>query len=253
MKYFDATTGLYVCFPPSHYKFWNATYMQLLNELVTRARTKLKTLTGPKALGLARATRKWERLRENIEGHMIKPDDNASQNPLSKKRRADIALTSSELYQQQRRKVRILNKSGNSNGSERLQYSVESGILNVLKKYSRNTSMDDKLADQLLYNPFTDKSMSTEQNEVKLGTLLCGQALSVEYLLRTLFLPSMRSKSNEMRMKCSKIAAMAVFAIQKKVADDSVSDIETFDIDTVETLSRVSSQVICSFVGSPLR
>lgn len=228
--------------------------IKLLNELIVRAKTKLKSISGPKRLGLSRATRKWERLREEIKEYMMKPQGGASLNPLSKKRRADISLTSSELYQRQRRRIRISNQANDKNGqandkngSERLQYSIESGILNALKKYSRDTNIDDSLVNQLLYNPYTDKSKGAEEAEAQLGTLLYGHSLSIEYLLRSLFLPTARVKSTEIRMKCSKLVAMAVIAAQKGVVATSgiyVSRTEAVNIDTVESMSKVSILIV---------
>jgi hypothetical protein len=146
--------------------------------------------------------------------------------------------------------VRILNQTDDSNGSEQLQYSVESGILNALKKYSRDTSIDDSLVNQLLYNPYTDKSKSTEECEAQVGTLLHGHPLSIEYLLRILFLPGVRVKSSEMRMKCSKLVAMAVVAAQKEVVDMSnidISKIEAVEIETVASMSKVSRHIVVIF------
>ena len=209
-------------------------------------------LSGPKALGLRRATRKWERLHEDIEEYMIKPQEKPSLNPLSRKRRADISLTSSELYQRQRRRVRISNQTKeDSNDSEGLQYSVQSGVLNALKKYSRNTSVEESLLDQLLYNPYVDKSVSAEEREKQLGELLCGHPLSVEYFLRSLFLPGARVKSHTIRVKCSKLVAMAVLAAQKEVVVRShlnAAKIEAVEIDDVESLSKVRFNTFIIFI-----
>ena len=222
-----------------------------MEELISRSKAKIKTLSGIKALGLTRATHKWERLREEIEDHMIKPQHNSdggvSLNPLARKRRADIALTSSELYQQQRRKVRFSEQSNKSNGSEQLRHSVQSGILSTLKKFSMNTSIDTTLADQLLYNPFSDKSLTDEQSRAQLGGLLHNNALSTEYLLRSLFVPGSRAKSTELKMKCSKLVAISVLAAQRDLskmitnADPSADPEEPIsDADQFNTLYKVS-------------
>lgn len=203
-------------------------------------------------MGLGRATHKWERLREEIKEHMIKPPHNGSAdtslNPLSRKRRADVALASSELYQKQRRRIRISNQSNATNGSERLQYSVESGIVSSLKKYSMNTNIDDALADQLLYNPYTDKSLTAEQSQARLGNLLHSNALSTEYLLRSLFIPGVRAKSDEIKMKCSKLVAITVIAAQKNLAGMSYNEEPqegAVGVDPVATMSKVSFS--CSY------
>ena len=232
--------------------------MELLDELISKSKAKASVSAlkgkGPQALGLARATHKWERLREDIMEHMIKPLEDSgavsSFNPLSRKRRADLALTASEIYQRQRRRVRISNsagKDGVGNGgskSDQLGYSVESGVIEALKKYSRNTTIDEALLDQLLYNPYTDKSMSPEQIQDKLGGLLYNHVLATEYLLRSLFLKKSRSKSDEMRMKCSKLISMSVLSAQKalesRARGEDASAGDVIEVDPVASLSKVS-------------
>lgn len=226
--------------------------IELLDELISRSKIKSKGIKGAQGLGLVRATNKWERLREDIMAHMIKPSEDSggsSFNPLSRKRRADIALTASEIYQKQRRKTRISNggsEGGNgSSKSDQLGYSVESGVVEALKKYSRNTTVDETLANQLLYNPYTDKALSPTTIQDQLGDLLCNHALATRYFLHSLFLKKSRSKSNEMRMKSSKLVAMSVLSAQKNLKirgnhkGANVGD--AIEVDPVASLSKVSS------------
>jgi hypothetical protein len=190
--------------------------LELLDELIEKSRIKVKNLTGPKALGLARATNKWERLREDIVKDMIKPSgSNISINPLLRKRRADVALAFSELYQRQRRKVRMLEESQSQNEAyDKIRYSIDSGVINLLKKYSMNVNIDDTTLDQLLYNPYSEQSRGSDQSQLQLGKLLHKYPLATEYLLRSLFVTASRVKSNETRMKCSKLVAIASLAAQ---------------------------------------
>lgn len=218
--------------------------LELLDELIEKSKTRVKNLSGPKAVGLSRATNKWERLREEIFKHMIKASENsASLNPLLRKRRADIALTSSELYQRQRRKVRMLGNAGNRTEEyDKIRYSVESGVVNLLKKYSMNTNIDDGVLNQLLYNPYSDKSLGTEQSQEILGKLLHKYSLATEHLLRSLFVTSARIKSSEMRLKCCKLVAMAALAGQKDLKaqidlDDSSDSVQE---EQVSTMAKVS-------------
>ena len=44
----------------------------MLNELIKRATNKAKTASGPKSLGLARSIKKWSRIAEELEYHMMK-------------------------------------------------------------------------------------------------------------------------------------------------------------------------------------
>jgi hypothetical protein len=227
--------------------------IELLDDLISKSKVKSQGMKGTQCLGLTRATHKWERLREDIMAHMIKPEDPgvSSFNPLSKKRRADIALTASETYQHQRRKARIsYDDSDGANGSsksDQLGYSVESGVVEALKKYSRNTTVDETLANQLLYNPYTDKSLSPSKIQDQLGDLLCNHALATRYFLHSLFLKKSRSKSNEMRMKCSKLVAMSVLSAQKALqtrgSGKSADEQDAVDVDPVASLSKVSSNI----------
>jgi len=221
--------------------------IEVLDELIARAKVKSKSLSGPKALGLLRAIQKWERLREEIEEHMIKPVNGNTLNPLARKRRVDIALTSSELYQRQRRRIRLSrgnNKSsniGSSNGlqtnvnsSEKLRYSVESGLVSTLKKYSMNVQMDAKLVEQLLYNPYKDKHLSAEENQKQLGHQLSQHSLGTQYLLRCLFLPGSRVKSPELKMKCSRLIALAVLATETELIEMIGDDKNSNDDNNVD-------------------
>jgi len=216
--------------------------IELLDELIEKSKSKVKNLSGPKALGLARATNKWERLREDIFKHMIKASESTpSLNPLLRKRRADTALTSSDLHQRQRRKVRMIGKSENRTEEyDKIRYSVESGVVNLLKKYSMNTNIDDGVLNQLLYNPHSDKSLGTEQSQEKLGNLLRKYPLATEYLLRCLFVTSARIRSGEMKLKCCKLVAMASLTAEKDlkaqidIEDGSVSIQE----DQVSTMTK---------------
>ncbi len=236
---------------------------QVLDELIARAKTKSKALSGAKSLGLLRAIQKWERLREEIEAHMIHPGQNKSTiNPLTRKRRVDIALTSSELYQRQRRRIRLSHESERpengitkTNSSEKLRYSIESGIVSTLKKYSMNVKMDAAIADQLLHNPFKDKNMTSEQTQQHLGQQLSHYALSTEYFLRTLFLPESRTKLPAVKLKCSRLIALAVLAAEEELASmigdekrEKRAREETLSYDEkVAELSKVSICILVSF------
>ena len=236
---------------------------QLLDELIAKARIKSKTLAGAKRLGLLRAIHKWERLREEIEQHMMKPphvlgSNNTNINPISRKRRADIALTSSELYQKQRCKVRLsslssLGGSGSGSGSgdvsEQLRLSVETGIVSMLKKACTGMRIDDTTLEQLLYNPYNkDPSRTPQQNQLLLGGLLAKHASSIEYLLRSLFVPKSRATKDETRLKCSKLVALAVMAEQQKLRAD-IFKVKHKDGDTNDTKS--SSLSLSSSLSSP--
>jgi hypothetical protein len=140
----------------------------------------------------------------------------------------------------------MLGKSGSRTEEyDKIRYSVESGVVNLLKKYSMNTTIDDGVLDQLLYNPYSDKSAGIEQFHEKLGKLLHKYPLATEYLLRSLFVTSARIKSTEMRLKCCMLIAMAALAAQKDLKaqvdfDDTSSGIQE---EPVSTMAKVNDLI----------
>lgn len=190
--------------------------MEMLDQLIRRAKAKIKTIDKAKAKGLTRAIQKWQRIREDIQRDMIKPSS-ADFNPLTKKRRADIALISSDLYQNERQKLRLSKSLSSNESSEGIHYSIDNDIVAMLKKFSMGTSLDEDLLNQLLYNPNKNQNLSEFENNVLIGERLYNQPLVMEYLLKSLFVPSCRVKTTEMKMKCSKLVAMATIAAQRDV------------------------------------
>ena len=190
--------------------------MEMLDQLISRAKAKITTIDEAQAKGLIRAIQKWQRIREDIQRDMIKPSS-ADFNPLTKKRRADIAVISSDLYQHERRKLRLSKSFSSNESSEGIHYSIDNGIVTMLKKFSMGTSLDEDLLNQLLYNPNKNQNLSEFENNVLIGERLYNQPLVMEYLLKSLFVPSCRVKTTEMKMKCSKLVAMATIAAQKDV------------------------------------
>jgi hypothetical protein len=190
--------------------------MEMLDELISRAKAKIKTIDEAQARGLIRAILKWQRIREEIQRDMIKPSS-ADFNPLTKKRRADIAVISSDLYQHQRRKLRLSNSLSANETTEGIKYSIDTGIVTMLKKFSMGTNLDEDLLNQILYNPNKNQNLSEYENNLLLGERLYNQPLVMEYLLKSLFVPSCRVKTTEMKMKCSKLVAMASLAVERDV------------------------------------
>jgi len=209
--------------------------MEILNELIVKAKSK-KNLTGTKRIVMNRGIRKWERLREELEEHLINSSANGT-NLLTRKRRAGIALTVSDLYQNQRRRLCPSDASThqtslrNKNDSEKRKYSIEAGLMQLLKKQSaQSTTIDDSLADQLIHNPYetgNGNSAFREEEGGRLGHLLNSHPFSIKTLLRNLYVRRRgsigRMKSIESNVKTSKLIAAAVLAAEsnvKKILDD---------------------------------
>lgn len=214
--------------------------MEILNELITKAKSK-KNLTGIERIVMGRGIRKWQRLKEELEEHLVH-QTGAGTNPLSRKRRADIALTASDLCQNQKRRLCLSQKDAESsrgrNDSERRRYSLDSGIIQLLKKQATGMSIDDSLADQLMHNPYENQnggSLFREEEGGRLGHLLISHPLSIESLLRNLYVPKRgtisRMRSIEMNVKASKLIAAAVLSAEKNVK-------ELLDKDEFEAIHR---------------
>jgi hypothetical protein len=202
---------------------------EILEDLLSRARAKSKSagISGAKMVGLTRAIHKWQYLKEQLEDCVLDPSANL--NPLSKKRRADVALTVSELYQRPRRRFipsasaapekerSIIASScgslvGSSNEPEARRYCLESGVLSLLKKHSMSVTMDDALAEQLLHNPYEEMN-----DEGRLGELLVKHPITVQMLLKSLFRAGSMSgklKTVDLKLKCAKLIAAATLATE---------------------------------------
>jgi hypothetical protein len=226
--------------------------MEMLDELIRRAKTKMKSIDEAEAKGLTSAIQKWQRIREEVQRDMIKPSM-VDLNPLTKKRRADIAVISSDLYQNQRRKLRLSNSLSASETSEGIKYSIDTGIVNMLKKFCMGTNLDEDLLNQLLYNPNKNPNLSEVENIVLIGEKLYSQPLVLEYLLKSLFVPSCRVKTNEMKMKCSKLIAMATLAAQRDVKMISSNEYDGEDHhDANDLKDQLDDQAKTILLGSQL-
>lgn len=96
--------------------------------------------------GLQGAVRRWTRLKEDLEGAMIVSSNGCS--TLVRKRRINLALTASELYQRQRRR---LNPSIASSGTSQLLGAetkdkwkdlLDSAVMTLVKRYCTGMPFD---------------------------------------------------------------------------------------------------------------
>ncbi len=109
---------------------------------------------------LIRATQKWERLREELEKAMVEPPTSAEASrisPLFRKRRLDVALIISDIHYRQRR--RILHPDGvdqdHTNIIKKKNDSMETALVNFLRRHSIGTQVDERVLDALLPNDLT--------------------------------------------------------------------------------------------------
>ncbi len=116
---------------------------------------------------LQRARRKWQRLKEELEDEMLKPL--ATGTTFQKKRRIDVALTMSDLYQRQRRRIDPTSghANGEGNGStsaisnkNELANVLDTALVGLLTKTSLGAQIDKEAAESMLkfaYGGSTDR------------------------------------------------------------------------------------------------
>jgi len=157
------------------------------------------------------AIRKWERIQEELENAMMDPSvssTTAGSSSLFRKRRLDIALTISELQQQQRRRLDPTVSNVDRHDNERHHNSLETAVLGLLRKSAMGTQLDDNNLDQLLPKNGSDGG--------EVGKLLISHPLAIKALLGHLFKPgSTRVLSLLTRAKCAHLIALAVMAAEK--------------------------------------
>ena len=119
-------------------------------------------------VALKRAIRKWERLQEELEDEMLKPL--ASGTTFQRKRRIDVALTISDLFQRQRRRIdptlEVANDMNDSstnttrNSKNDLANVLDSALVGLLTKSSLGIPLDKEVAENMLkfaYGGSTDR------------------------------------------------------------------------------------------------
>ena len=194
--------------------------MEVLQELIMKSR-KLLSPSGDGSThnpeSLKRAIRKWERLREELEDEMLKPLKTGT--TFQRKRRVDVALTMSDLFQRKRRRVdprlRVENGNengatdsfGNNNNSNNLADMLDSALCQLLTKNSLGSQVDKEIAENILkyaYGGSTDR----------IGDLLIKHPTAITALLQNLF-GKKRIRQLEARLKCARLVALAVTASER--------------------------------------
>ncbi len=188
----------------------------MLHELIKRATSKAKTASGPKGLGLERSIKKWSRIAEELEYHMMKSQSSSKSQPFnsfSRKRRMDISLLANELQQRQRRRIgNSSTPSSTSLPSNSLGQCLDSGIIALMRRHSMGSGIDENILDQLL-------RMSCDYFD-QLGQSLIGHPLAIDALMHALYVHSGgKMPSKGIKIKCAKLVATAVIAAEKKLID----------------------------------
>ena len=201
---------------------------EVLRVLTARAKAAAEAKDGAEAASINKAMRRWARLSEELETAMVLPDESTSAgtstNAIIRKRRLDIALTTSELHQRQRRRV-APNSSAAAPKKSVMRDNLDSAVEKLIRKYSMGVVIDNETAEALLR-----ASYGSEKQII--GDVLNAHPVSLAALLAYLFKPGrLRVRSLEMRHKCAKLIALASYSasvalskIGKGVEGASVED-----------------------------
>ena len=182
---------------------------EVLRVLTARAKAAAEAKDGAEAATINKAMRRWARLSEELETAMVLPDESTSAgtstNAIIRKRRLDIALTTSELHQRQRRRV-APNSSAATPKKSVMRDNLDSAVEKLIRKYSMGVVIDNETAEALLR-----ASYGSEKRII--GDVLNAHPVSLAALLAYLFKPGrLRVRSLEMRHKCAKLIALASYS-----------------------------------------
>lgn len=187
---------------------------------------------------LKRAIRKWERLRDELEDEMLHPPNAGT--TFQRKRRIDVALTTSDLFQRQRRRVDPRSRNARVDDDDDVRNisiadrsnALDSAIIQLLTKNSLGIPIDREVLDNVLkyaYGGSTDR----------IGDLLIRHPTAITALLKNLFGPKQRIRQLETRLKCARLVALAVTA-SERAARSSYGD----RVEVTESDEDVLSEVI---------
>jgi hypothetical protein len=157
---------------------------------------------------------------------------------LVRKRRINLALTASELYQRQRRR---LNPSIASSGTSQLLGAetkdkwkdlLDSAVMTLVKRYCTGMPFDALLLDKLV-KPKNDDLISVEQHGTYVGQSLLSNPTAINALVSTLYKTGGTVvKSQDLKEKCAALLAHAVLAAEKDCGLSTAANGQEFSNDT---------------------
>ena len=187
------------------------------------------TTTSMTASWFMRAIMKWERLRDEVEDEMLLHPPKTG-TTFQRKRRIDMAITISNLYQRKRRRVDprlIMNVTNANNDDDNINNNnvnnnnhndyitrcntLDVAIIQLITKNSLGILIDKEVLNNILkyaYGGSTDR----------IGDLLLQHTTAIIALLNHLFSPTQRIRQLDTRMKCARLAALAVIAAFRRAA-----------------------------------
>ena len=214
---------------------------EVLRVLTARAKAAAEAKDGAEAAAIAKAMRRWARLSEELETAMVLPDESTSAgtstNAIIRKRRLDIALTTSELHQRQRRRM-VPNSSAVAPKKSVMRDNLDSAVEKLIRKYSMGVVIDNETAEALLR-----ASYGSEKQII--GDVLNAHPVALSALLAYLFKPGrLRVRSLELRHKCAKLLALSSYsssvALSKSGTDTDAAPVEDNIDEFTKTLLRGS-------------
>jgi hypothetical protein len=194
--------------------------IEVLRQLVATAKQKLSTDTEYNNNLFGRAIRKWERLNEELQSSILDPTEaGTGSTPLFRKRRLDVAVTISELYQRQRRRLLPsldTEEMTSASKADEQRAQIESAVLEFLRRYSLGTRVDDRILDKML-----PEGLGGDTSNL-VGKLMIRRPLTVKALLGYLYRPgSQRVSSVTIKNKCARLVSMAVQAAQDEALPEA--------------------------------
>ena len=193
---------------------------------------------------LKRAIRKWERLREELEEEMLTPIMTGT--TFQRKRKIDVALIMSDLFQRKRRRMDPMVKNANNaeendddgvdpRGISELEDTLDTAISQLLMKNSLGIQLDKESADSILkfaYGGSTDR----------IGDILIEHPTAIHALLDNLFVPKQRIRQLETRLKFARLLALAVTASERaatRLRDGAQATILATECNDDDVISQV--------------
>ena len=187
----------------------------------TNHHQKTTTTTPVTATWFMRAIMKWERLRDEVEDEMLLHPPKTG-TTFQRKRRIDMAITISNLYQRKRHRVdpRLIRNSStyadekNNNNNNNMNNiarcnTLDVAIIQLITKNGLGMPIDKEVLDNILkyaYGGSTDR----------IGELLLQHTTAITALLNHLFSPIQRIRLLDTRMKCARLVALAVIAALRR-------------------------------------
>jgi hypothetical protein len=187
-------------------------------ELLRYLDSRVSQVTSSASSRLARARRKWKALAQDLESEMVDPcaPCNASlSSPLFRRRRLEVALMISDLYQRQRKRMRVDGRIELVHGPDRPESPLETALLDFLRRHATGIQVDDAILDRLLPQGLDLTTASIT------GRLLVKHPLAIRALLGHLYKPgATRLTATVVRNKCARLVSFGVLAAEAAAIEE---------------------------------